>query len=185
MTPEIQRRQLRLSSGETGTLSMIPGLPLPTIPHTPPPPFSPLCAHRKAHLPGRGHGPHGTIPLLHLHPSKLLPTLSGTTCWHRHHAQGLRLWQHPSDLRALLHGPLSAPCWTWKEPSENRALPVFRRTQPLHPPSILTTILREGTITLSRDTGQQGSSPNMELYIFYIQQKSNALAKTLAKACGF
>ena len=39
MTPEIQRRQLRLSSGETGTLSMIPGLPLPTIP---PRPLSPL-----------------------------------------------------------------------------------------------------------------------------------------------
>ena len=62
---------------------------------------------------------------------------------------------------------------------------VSRRTQPLHPPSVLTTILREDAITLSRDTGQQGSPQNMELCIFYIQQKSNALAKTLAKACRF
>ena len=62
---------------------------------------------------------------------------------------------------------------------------VSRRTQPLHPPSVLKTILREDTITLSRDTGQQGSPQNMELCIFYIQQKSNALAKTLAKACRF
>lgn len=81
MTPEMQRRQLRLSGGETRILSMLlltrAGLLLPTIP---PPTLSPLCAHRKAHLPGGGHGPHGTLPLLHLHPSELLPTLSGATC---------------------------------------------------------------------------------------------------------
>lgn len=39
MTPEMQRRQLRLSGGETGILSMLPltraGLPLPTIPPAP------------------------------------------------------------------------------------------------------------------------------------------------------
>lgn len=49
----MQRRQLRLSGGETRILSMLlltrAGLLLPTIP---PPTLSPLCAHRKAHLPG-------------------------------------------------------------------------------------------------------------------------------------
>lgn len=99
------------------------------------------CAHRKAHLPGRGHGPHGTLPLLDLHPSELLPTPAGASCWHRYHPQDLRLWQHSPNLWALPGAPLSAPYWVQKKPSENGALP--RCTSP----KSLSTTLREGTVT--------------------------------------
>lgn len=74
MTPEMLRRQLRRRGGGTGTLSL---LPLSRAALTLPPAL--LYAHGKARLPGRGHGLHGNLSLLHLHPSELLPTLAGAT----------------------------------------------------------------------------------------------------------
>lgn len=130
MTPEMLRRQLRLwrvLEPQRSACAHCPRAGVTGLPALP-------CAHRKAHLPGWGHGPHGTLSLLHLHPSELLPTPAGASRGYRCHAQGLRLWQHPADLWALPHGPLSATYWARGEPSENRALPVGPRAPTLTAP---------------------------------------------------
>lgn len=133
-------------------------------------------SHRKAHLPGWVHGPHGTLPLLHLHPSKLLATPIGATCWHRYHAQGLRLWEHPPDLWVLRHVPLSASNWVWKEPLENRILSKHTGVLTLISLNSHNSPKRRHCYYCHGATGQQGSSENIELHIFYIQQKSSALS---------
>lgn len=93
------------------------------------------CVYRKAHLCRGGPGPYGALPLLHLHPSEVLLTFSGASCWYRHRSQNLRLWQHSPNIWALLHGPLSAHFETNQESIERGALLEFTHTRsPSNPP---------------------------------------------------